>query len=108
MMECLGLLFISGAKVFLTLSGSTGLTAILALLPGLVAADLVPLVWGEAAALRDARLLREDVLRCNILSFYSVAFTCIILSASEKIKGDVRIEIVFNSYNSLTFYQIEY
>lgn len=72
--ECLGLLLISGAKLFLILSGSAGLTAILALLPGLVAADRVPRVCGEAAALREARLRRDDVLRCNISKRVSVEF----------------------------------
>lgn len=67
MMECLGLLFMSGIRVFrATLSVSTGETAMLARLPGLVAADLVPRVCGDDAALRDARLRRDDVLRWSI------------------------------------------
>lgn len=78
-MECLGLLLISGNNVFLTLSGSTGLTAILALLPGLVAADLVPLVWGDAAALREALLRREEVLRCSILVDAQLQRKCVVI-----------------------------
>lgn len=67
MMECLGLLLISGTRVFLvTLSVSTGDTAMLARRPGLVAADRVPLVCGEDAALRDARRRRDEVLRWSI------------------------------------------
>lgn len=82
MIECLGLLLISGAKLFLALSGSIGLTAILALLPGLVAADRVPRVCGEAAALREARLLRDDVLRCNISNVFHCSYCCFFILES--------------------------
>lgn len=62
MMLCLGLLFISGTIIPLC-SLSTGETAMLALLPGLVVADLGDLVWGEEAALRDVLRRLDDVLR---------------------------------------------
>lgn len=49
-------------------SPSTGDTAMLALLPGLVVVDLGDRVCGEEAALRDALRRLDDVLRCSISS----------------------------------------
>lgn len=72
MMLCLGLRLTSGRRAFLEArSLSTGDTAMLARRPGDVAADLVPRVCGDDAALLDALRRRDEVLLLNIGLPYS-------------------------------------
>lgn len=54
-------------KFFEPTSLSTGETAMLALLPGLVPADLEPLPCGDATVLLEARRLCDEELRWSII-----------------------------------------